>query len=160
MLFGDLSVVVLPLKNVSGDQKDGAFVNGLTNSIRILVAKTKRFSVISQTTSSAYKNSQKPLKEIAEELNVDYLIEGGFQRLGGDVSINVTMVEAKTGKMVWDHTYNEKFVKELENLYVNKLQSVSGVENFLKKTNFRILIGSNNIKDRILWFDMKYISKF
>ena len=113
VLFGDLSVVVLPLKNVSGDEKDGAFVNGLSNSIRTLVAKTKRFSVISQTTSSAYKNSQKPLKEIAEELNVDYLIEGGFQRLGEDISINVVMVEAKTGKMVWDQTYNEKFVKSL-----------------------------------------------
>ena len=113
VLFGDLSVVVLPLKNVSGDQKDGAFVNGLSNSIRTLVAKTKRFSVISQTTSSAYKNSEKPLKEIAEELNVDYLIEGGFQRLGEDVSINVSMVEAKTGKMVWDQTYQEKFEKSL-----------------------------------------------
>ena len=113
VLFGDLSVVVLPLKNVSEDEKDAAFVNGLSNSIRTLVAKTKRFSVISQTTSSAYKNSQKPLKEIAEELNVDYLIEGGFQRLGEDISINVVMVEAKTGKMVWDQTYNEKFVKSL-----------------------------------------------
>ncbi|MEE2716602.1 MAG: hypothetical protein VX610_04165, partial [SAR324 cluster bacterium] len=109
VLFGDLSVVVLPLKNVSGDAKDGGFVNGLSNSIRTLVAKTKRFSVISQTTSSAYKNSEKPLKEIADELNVDYLIEGGFQRLGEDVSINVSMVEAETGKMVWEQTYQEKF---------------------------------------------------
>ena len=37
-----------------------------------------------------------------------------------------------------------------ENLYVDKLQPVSGIENFLKKTNFRNLIGSNNIKNRII----------
>ena len=71
VLFGDLSLAVLPLKNVSNKKNDEPFVNGLSNSIRTLVAKTKRFSVISQTSSKAFANSTRSLLEIADELKIN-----------------------------------------------------------------------------------------
>ena len=109
VLFGDLSLAVLPLKNISNKKNDEPFVNGLSNSIRTLVAKTKRFSVISQTSSKAFANSNRSLLEIADELNVDYLIEGDFQHIGDQISIDVSMVEAKTGEIVWDKNFKATF---------------------------------------------------
>ena len=109
VLFGDLSLAVLPFKNVSNKKNDEPFVNGLSNSIRTLVAKTKRFSVISQTSSKAFANSNNGLLEIADELNVDYLIEGDFQHIGDQISIDVSMVEAKTGEIVWDKNFKATF---------------------------------------------------
>ncbi len=73
------------------------------------MAKTKRFIVISQTSSKAFANSNNGLSEIADQLNVDYLIEGDFQHIGDQISIDVSMVEAKTGEIVWDKNFKATF---------------------------------------------------
>src|SRR6516225_3029892 len=70
------SLVVLPLENVSGDSSQDYFADGMTDELIARLAKIRSLRVISRTTAMAYKDSRKPLSEIARDLRVDAVVEG------------------------------------------------------------------------------------
>src|SRR5207253_8800103 len=83
---GISSLAVLPLKNLSGDPAQEFFADGMTEALISNLSQIHAFSsVISRQSVMGFKGSQKSLKEIARELNVDAVIEGSVQRSGGRV---------------------------------------------------------------------------
>jgi len=102
------SIAVLPFRNESSDSLNLYFVNGLMESALNNLQKIGDLRVISRTSVEQYRNTNKGIPEIAEELNVRYLVEGSGQRIGDQVLLNVQLVEASSDQTVWVEQYNRE----------------------------------------------------
>ena len=101
------SLAVLPLKNLSGDPAQEFFADGMTEALISNLSQIHAFSrVISRQSVMGFKGSQKSLKEIARELNVDAVIEGSVQRSGGRVLVTARLISAATESPVWARDYD------------------------------------------------------
>ena len=99
------SLAVLPLDNLSGDPEQEYFSDGLTEALISDLAKVRALRVISRTSVMRYKDTQKPLPEIARELQVDAVIEGAVLQSGQRIRITVQLIEAATERHLWNDTY-------------------------------------------------------
>jgi TolB-like protein/DNA-binding winged helix-turn-helix (wHTH) protein/tetratricopeptide (TPR) repeat protein len=106
------SLLVLPLKSLSGDPEQEYFANGLTDALNAGLAGVSALRVISQTSSMLYKGTDKPLSRIARELNVDGIVEGSVLRSGDRIRINVALVQPSIEKRIWGQTY-ERDVRDV-----------------------------------------------
>jgi TolB-like protein/DNA-binding winged helix-turn-helix (wHTH) protein/Tfp pilus assembly protein PilF len=102
------SLVVLPLENVSGDKDQDYFADGMTDELIAHLAKIRSLRVISRATAMAYKDSRKPLSEIARDLNVDGVVEGTVLRAGNRVRITAELVQVSTDRHLWAETYESQ----------------------------------------------------
>lgn len=102
------SIAVLPFKNDSNDSSNLYFVNGLMESALSNLQKIQNLRVVSRTSVEKYRNSEKGIQEIAEELNVSYLVEGSGQKVGDQVLLNIQLIEASSDKHLWAEQYNRK----------------------------------------------------
>ena len=100
------AVAVLPLRNLSDEPDQDYFSDGLTEALIARLAKDGRGRVISTTSVMAYKNVNRPVSEIARELNVSHVIEGSVLLIGGKVRITVQLVHAASGEHLWAETYD------------------------------------------------------
>jgi TolB-like protein/DNA-binding winged helix-turn-helix (wHTH) protein/Tfp pilus assembly protein PilF len=99
------SLVVLPMENLSGDREQDYFADGMTDDLIANLAKIRSLRVISRSTAMAYKSTHKPLLQIANELNVDAVVEGTVMRAGNRVRITAELVQVSTDQHLWADTY-------------------------------------------------------
>lgn len=99
------SIAVLPLENLSGVPQQSYFADGMTEELINQLGQVSTLRVISFTSSMSYKGTKKKLPEIARELSVDGVVEGGVLREGDQVRISVQLIDARTDRPVWAHTY-------------------------------------------------------
>jgi TolB-like protein/DNA-binding winged helix-turn-helix (wHTH) protein len=99
------SLVVLPMVNLTGDDGQEYFTDGLTDDLISDLARIRPLRVISFTSAMHYKGTQKSLPEIARELAVDAVIEGSVQRAGGRLRINAKLVRGAADRQVWSESY-------------------------------------------------------
>jgi len=104
------SIAVLPFKNMSSDSTNIYFVNGLMESSLNNLQKIEDLRVISRTSVEKYRNTDKTISEIAEELDVSYLVEGSGQRIGDQVLLNIQLIDASNDTPIWAEQYNYKVV--------------------------------------------------
>jgi eukaryotic-like serine/threonine-protein kinase len=102
------SIAVLPLRNISGDQSQEYFADGMTEQLISDLAQISELRVISRTSVMQYKGANKPLPEIARELNVDAVIEGSVQRSGNQVQVTAQLIEGKTDRHLWAKSYERE----------------------------------------------------
>ena len=100
------SIAVLPLENLSGDPTQDYFAAALTDAVTTELARTAGSSlrVISRTSAVKYKN--KPLAQIARELDVDAVIEGSVLRSGNRAQITAQLINARADKHLWAASYD------------------------------------------------------
>jgi TolB-like protein/Flp pilus assembly protein TadD len=91
--------------NLSGDPSQDYFAEGMTDTLIAGMAKVTTLRVTSRTSVMQFKDSKKPIKEIAQALGVDGIIEGSVQRFGDNVRVHVTLIHAATDQVIWDHNY-------------------------------------------------------
>ncbi|MGH7561613.1 MAG: winged helix-turn-helix domain-containing tetratricopeptide repeat protein [Gemmatimonadales bacterium] len=99
------SVVVLPLRNLSGDPTQEYFADGMTEALITDLGRTAGLRVISPTSAMHYKGTRETLPEIARRLDVDAVVEGAVLRAGPRVRITAQLVEASTDRHLWAGTY-------------------------------------------------------
>ena len=99
------SLAVLPLENLSRDPDEEYFADSMTEAILTDLAKINALRVVSRTSVMRYKRTQKPLPEIAKELNVDAIVEGSVQRVGNRVRITAQLIRAATDQHLWAEAY-------------------------------------------------------
>ena len=102
------SIAVLPFKNDSNDSTNVYLVNGLMESTLNDLQKIQDLKVISRTSSEKYRNTNKTAPEIAEELQVSYIIEGSGQKIGDNILLNIQLIEAATDRHVWGKQYRRE----------------------------------------------------
>ncbi len=102
------SIAVLPFANMSGDPNNEYFSDGITDDIITHLSKLSDLKVISRTSAMRYKKTDKSLREIAGELGVATILEGGVQRAGDRVRINAQLIDAGTDEHLWAEQYNRE----------------------------------------------------
>ena len=117
------SLVVLPFENLSGDPSQDYFADGMTDALITDLARTGSLQVISRTSATHYKGSHQSLPEIARELNVDAVVEGGVMRSGGRVRISAQLIQAASDRHLWARAY-ERDAREVLSLQREVAQSI------------------------------------
>jgi TolB-like protein/DNA-binding winged helix-turn-helix (wHTH) protein len=102
------SIAVLPLENLSGDPSQDYFADALTDELITNLAKVGTLRVISRTTVTLYKHTNKSLPQIAHELNVDGIVEGSVNREGSRVRITAQLIHAPKEQHLWAETYERE----------------------------------------------------
>ena len=99
------SLAVLPLHNLSADAEQEYFSDGMTDELITDLAKFRNLRVISHTSVERYKETKRPLPEIARELGVDAIVEGTVMRSGDRVRITAQLIEAGSDRHLWAESY-------------------------------------------------------
>ena len=100
------SLLVLPLRNLSGDPSQDYFVDGMTDALITNLSKISALRVISHTSVNHFKGTNKPLHEIAAELQVDAVVEGSVEREADRVRITANLVQVFPEKHLWAESYD------------------------------------------------------
>ena len=98
------SIAVLPFSNLTGQADQEYLADGVTDILIGNLAQLRSIRVISRTSAMTYKNTRKPLATIAQELNVEGIIEGSVARSGDRLRVVVNLVRANE-RHVWGQTY-------------------------------------------------------
>jgi TolB-like protein/tRNA A-37 threonylcarbamoyl transferase component Bud32/Flp pilus assembly protein TadD len=99
------SIAVLPLANLSGDPEQEYFADGMTDALIAELGQIGSLRVISRTSVMQYKGAKRPLPQIAQELNVDAVIEGSVLRSGDRVRITAQLIGAVPERHLWARNY-------------------------------------------------------
>ena len=102
------SIAVLPLENLSGDPAQDFFADGMTEALIGELAKLGALDVISRTSVMQYKGAHRPLREIANELGVEGIIEGSVLRDGEQVRITAQLIDARSDHHLWSESYQRE----------------------------------------------------
>lgn len=102
------SIAVLPFENLSGDREQDYFVDGMTDAIITNLAQIRALRVISRTSVTQYERGDKLLPRIAEDLNVDAVVEGTVMRSGERVRVTAQLIHAATDRHLWARTYERE----------------------------------------------------
>lgn len=100
------SVAVMPFGNRSGDPDQDYFSDGITEDIIIELSRFHTLFVIARNSSFHYKGKQTTPRQISEELDVRYLVEGSVRRAGSRVRVTVELIDAATNGQLWAERYD------------------------------------------------------
>jgi adenylate cyclase len=106
-------IAVLPFANMSGDPKEDYFSDGLTEQIITTLSRYPRLFVIARQSSFYYKGKAVKVQQVAEELGVRYVLEGGVEKSSDRVRITVQLIDASTGRHIW----SERYDRELKDIF-------------------------------------------
>ena len=102
------SIAVLPFDNRSANAGDAFFVDGIHDDILTQLSKVSALKVISRTSVERFRDTKLPIREIARQLGVRAVLEGGVQRGGERVRINVQLIDAGSETHLWAETYDRE----------------------------------------------------
>jgi len=108
------AIAVLPFENLSNNQEQEYFVDGMTDTLIAELGKIEALRVISRTSSMHFKGTNMKVPEIAKELGVDAIIEGSVLKVGNDVRITVQLIDGKTDTHLWSENYRGTLTNILE----------------------------------------------
>jgi len=106
------SIAVLPFENRSVLKTDEYFTDGIHDDLLTQLSRIKDIKSISSTSVKTYKNTDKKIREIAQELGVTTIISGGVRRSGTQVRINIQLIDASTDANLWAETYTRELSSE------------------------------------------------
>ena len=109
----DRSIAVIPFRNRSALPEDAFFVDGIHDDILTRLATVSSFDkIISRTSVERYRDTTLPMPQIGRELGVSVIVEGGVQRSGDRVRINIQLIDAATDDHQWAKTYERELTAE------------------------------------------------
>ncbi len=117
-------LAVLPLENLSPNQEDDLFADGMTDALITTLAQIGALRVISRTSVMQYKSGRKPLPEIARELKVETVVEGTVLRSGNRVRIAAQLIHAPTDTHLWAKNY-ESDLRDILTLQSDVAQAIA-----------------------------------
>jgi TolB-like protein/DNA-binding winged helix-turn-helix (wHTH) protein/Flp pilus assembly protein TadD len=111
------SLAVLPLQNLSADPAQNYFAEGITDELTTNLAKIGSLRVISRTSTMQYAGNHKPMRQIAEELHVDAVLEGSVVRSGNKIRVTAQLIDGRRDSHLWAQSYERDLgdVLELQN---------------------------------------------
>ncbi len=104
----DKSIAVLPFENRSAEKDNAYFTDGIHDDILTGLANLHELRVVSRTSVMEYRATTKKIPQIARELGVAYVLEGGVQRVGNSVHITGQLIRAATDEHVWAQSYDRE----------------------------------------------------
>lgn len=124
------SIAVLPFDNRSAIAEDAFFVDGMHDDILTQLSKISGLKVISRTSVESFRDSKLPMREIARRLGVKTILEGGVQRGGNRVRINMQLIDAATDNHLWAETYDREL--NAENIFAIQSEVTAAITGSLQ----------------------------
>lgn len=106
-------IAVLPFTNMSGDPEQEYFSDGITEDIITDLSKISGLYVVARNTSFTYKGQSVKVKQVAQELGVNFILEGSVRKAGQRVRITGQLIDAKNGGHVWA----DRFDRDLTDIF-------------------------------------------
>ena len=100
------SIAVLPFANLSGGETNEFLADGMTGDVITLLSGDPNLSVVARNSSFSYKGQYRDARQVAEELRVRYLVEGGVRAVGERVRVTVQLIEAESGRHLWAQRFD------------------------------------------------------
>ncbi|HET6617732.1 MAG TPA: tetratricopeptide repeat protein [Gemmatimonadota bacterium] len=171
----DYSIAVLPLSNLSSDPADAVLADGLTEELIAMLAKTGELRVIASTSAFAFRNRMADVRGIADSLGVSNILEGGVQKIGSRLRVQVRLVDADDGSTRWSETYD----REIEDMFAvqeeiaravarelgarlaggnttqlsrNRARNVAAYELYLRGSNTALLRSDSAVREGLEYF--------
>ncbi|MCP3929161.1 MAG: helix-turn-helix domain-containing protein [Bacteroidetes bacterium] len=170
------SIAVLPFINDSNDSTNVYIINGLMESILNSLQKIEDLRVISRTSIEKYRNTSKTIPEIAEELNVNYFVEGSGQKIDDQILLNIQLIGASSDKNLLAKQYNRE-TRDIFNLQIEVAKDIAAeieaiitpeeeerinkastdnlvaYDFFLKGLDFMYKGGIDNLEEAIIYYE-------
>lgn len=137
--YGEKSIVVLPFVNMSSDEEQEYFSDGISEELLNLLARIPDLKVISRSSAFSYKGKDVKLTEVAKELDVNHILEGSVRRSGDQIRITAQLIDGRTDSHIWSETYDrpwkdiftiqdEVAAAVVERLKVTLVDEANGIE--------------------------------
>ena len=108
--YGDKSIAVLPFVNMSSDEEQEYFSDGLSEELLNLLAKIPELRVTSRSSAFAFKGEKIDIREVAKKLNVAHILEGSVRKSGNQIRITAQLIEASSDTHLWSETYDRALI--------------------------------------------------
>ena len=105
-LVTDQSIAVLPFVNMSADEDNEYFSDGLSEELLNLLAKIPELQVAARTSAFSFKGSDAGIEEIALKLKVAHVLEGSVRKSGDQIRITAQLIKASDGYHLWSNTWD------------------------------------------------------
>src|SRR5438874_8583657 len=122
------SIAVLPFENLSDDQQNTYFADGIQDDILSSLAKVADLKVISRTSVRQYRGVSRNLREIGATLGVAHILEGTVRRFGNRVRVNAQLINARSDAQVW----GDSFDREITDLFALQSELAEKIANALR----------------------------
>jgi adenylate cyclase len=119
------SIVILPFSNMSGDQEQEYFSDGITEDIITALSHIRQIFVVARNTSFTFKNKAVDIQTVAKELRVRYVLEGSVRKSGKRVRITAQLIDAPTGTHLWAERYDRELA-DIFDIQDDVTQAVAG----------------------------------
>jgi TolB-like protein len=100
------SIIVLPFENLSPDPEQEYFCDGMTEELISDLSKIQALKVISRSSAMTFKGTKKKIREIAEDVKVQYVLEGSVRKAGNNLRITAQLIEASDDIHLWAEKYS------------------------------------------------------
>jgi adenylate cyclase len=108
------SIAVLPFENLSDDQANVYFADGIQEEILTRLSRIADLKVISRTSTQRFKNTAEPIADIAKQLGVANILEGGVRKAGDKVRVHVQLIDAENDSHLWAERYDRELIDIFE----------------------------------------------
>jgi TolB-like protein/Tfp pilus assembly protein PilF len=126
------AIAVLPFVNMSGDPANEPFTLGIHDDLLTHLSRIKSLKTTSRTSVLRYRGTTMSVPEIGAELNVNFILEGGIQRAGDRVRINLQLIDVATDEHLWAEIYDRQL--SADNLFGVQADIAREVSSSLKAT--------------------------
>src|SRR5579863_7381219 len=123
-----VAICVLPFANMSGDQEQEYFSDGITEDIITDLCKVSALAVVSRNSAFMYKGKHVDVAKLARELKVGYVLEGSVRKAGGRVRITAQLVDGTTN----DHVWAERYDRDLNDIFALQAEISEAIVRALK----------------------------
>jgi TolB-like protein/DNA-binding winged helix-turn-helix (wHTH) protein len=100
------SIAVLPLANLSSDQSQEYFADGMTDELTTMLAKRTSLRVVSRTSAMHYKNTAQPLRDVARDLGADAIVEGSVAKTDTGMHLTMQLIDAASDTHLWADSFD------------------------------------------------------
>ncbi len=126
------SIAILPFSNLSSDEENQHFADGLVDDLLMRLSLIKEFKVISRTSSETFKGkNDKKIPEIASELGANYILEGSVQKHDDKIRIIVQFIDAQNDDHIWVKTFDRDMADFFNTQSEIAMQVASGLSMML-----------------------------
>ena len=125
---GKTAIAVLPFRDLSANNDQEYFSDGLAEELLNVLAKNPKLQVTSRTSAFSFKGTNTDLKTIAKKLNVTHVVEGSVRKAGNQLRVTAQLIEVATDSHLWSQTYD----RQMDNIFIIQDDIASSVAGALK----------------------------
>ncbi len=120
------SIAILPFDDMSPDKSQEYFCDGMTEQITTNLSRLQNLKVRGRNSVMQFKNTNKTIPQIANELNVDYLLEGSIRKIANRIRVTVQLIKADDDYHLWANDYDRE-LNDIFNIQDDIAQNVTEI---------------------------------